>query len=113
MKAFRQLFRPSLVTENGDPIPFIWVGDEHRVVCMNPHSSRVYATMWHDGYGKFFPTVYVSLFAACRIRLHEPVVGLTLRSFPRCALDLLRFKCRSMSDAQEGLQELLADLRII
>ena len=113
MKAFTQLFRPSLVAENGDAVPFIWIGDEHRVVCVNPHSSRVYAMMWHDGYGKFYPTIYVSLFAAGRILLREPVVSLTLRSFPRCALTLLRFKCLSMTDAQEGLQELLADLRII
>ena len=113
MKALRQLFRPSIVDDNGDPVPFIWVGNEHRTVCMNPHSSRVYATMWHDGYGKFFPTIYVSLFEACRISLHEPVVSLRLRSFPRCALELLRGKFRSMADAQEGLQELLADLRII
>jgi len=25
MKAFTRLFRPSLVAENGDAIPFIWV----------------------------------------------------------------------------------------
>jgi hypothetical protein len=110
---FRDLFRPSLVTDDGKPVPFIWVGDRHRTVCMNPHSSRVYATLWHDGYGKFYPTIYVSLFDACRIVLREPVASLRLRNFPRCAFELLRLKCRSMSDAQEGLQELLADLRII
>ena len=113
MKALRQLFRPSLVAENGDAIPFIWIGDNHHAVCMNPHSSRIYATMWNDGYGKFYPTIYVSLFAACRIRLREPVVSLRLRSFPRCTVELLRFKCHSMTDAREGLEELLVDLRVI
>ena len=113
MKLFRQLFRPTLVAENGDAIPFIWVGNDHRAVCMNPNSTRVYASVWHDGYGKFYPTIYASLFAARRIRLHEPVVSFRLRSFPRCALELLRFKCPSMTDAQAELLERLIDLKMI
>ena len=113
MKAFRQLFRPSAVTENGDAIPYIWIGNDDRTVCMNPDSTRVHAILSHDGHRKYYPTIYVSVFAAFRIFFHEPVVSLGLRSFPRCALDLLRFKCRSMSDAKECLEQLLADLRII
>ena len=113
MKAVRKLFRPSIVAENGDPIPYIWVGDEHRVVCMNPHSTRVYATLRHDGYRKYYPTIYVSGFTAYQIFLHQPIVSLRLRSFPRCALDLLRFKCHSMSDAIECLEELLGHHGII
>jgi hypothetical protein len=108
-----RLFRPSLVEESGNPVPFIWVGDDHWSVCIDPNSSRVYAMMWNDGCGKFYPTVYVSLVGACRILSREPVVSLGMRSFPRCALELLRSKFSSMTEAQEALQELLVELRVI
>jgi hypothetical protein len=113
MKAFRQLFRPWLVEENGDPVPFKWVGNAHHAVCLNPNSARIYAILSHDGYRKYYPTIYVSMFEACRIFWREPVVSFGLRNFPRCALELLRFKCRSMTDAQECLHELLVDLKLI
>ena len=113
MKIFRQLFRPSLVEQNGDETSFLWIGDDRRSVCMNPNSTRVYATLWNDGHGKFYPTIYVSLFAARRIYLREPVISFRLRNFPRCALELLRVKCPSMTAAQEGLQELLVELHAI
>ena len=69
--------------------------------------------IWNDGYGKFYPTVYVSLVGARRILSRAPVVSLGMRSFPRCALELLRIKCSSMTDAQEALQELLVELQVI
>jgi hypothetical protein len=59
------------------------------------------------------PNVLETFFRGRRIRLHEPVVSLRLPSLPRCALELLRFKSSSMTDAQEGLQELLVDLKMI
>jgi hypothetical protein len=106
-------FCPSLVEENGKPVPFIWVGDDHRSVCIDPNSSKVYAMMWNDGYGKFYPTVYVSLVGACRILSRESVVSLRMRNFPSCGLELLRFKFSSMTEAQEALEELLVELRVI
>jgi hypothetical protein len=113
MKALRHLFRPSIVDDDGDPVPFIWVGDDNDSAYLSRDTGRVIAFIWHDGCGKFYPTIYVSLFEACRILRREPVIHFGLRSFPRCALDLLRFKCASMSDALEAFEELLADLRII
>jgi hypothetical protein len=113
MKTFRQFFRPSVVTDNGDPIPFIWIGDRHRAVCMNPDSTRVYASVWHDGCGKFYPTIYVPFPSAIRILSQGAAFGLRLNSFPRCALDLFRLKCRSMADARKNLEELLFDLHVI
>ena len=114
MKAFRQLFRPPIVVENYEPVRYIWVGDNDWIVCMDPNSTRVYATMCHDG-GKYYPIIYVSPFAALRIRFRErePVTVVGRRCFPRCALSLLRFKCRSMTHAKECLEELLVDLRVI
>ena len=111
----QDLFRPSLVTDDGEPVPFVWIGDDDQIVCMNPNSTKVYATMCNDGYGKFYTVIYVSLFAAVWLRFHErePVVNFGLRSFPRCALSLIRFKCRSMTHAKECLEELLVDLHVI
>jgi len=113
MNAFRQLFRPSLLADNGEEIPFVWIGDEEHAVLMNPNSARVYATLWHDGYYKYYPTIFVSVPSAIRAVLQREAFGLGLRSFPCCSLEVVRFKCFSMSEAQEAVQELLADLRII
>ncbi len=113
MKAFKQLFRPSLVADNGDAIPLIWIGDDQRAVCMNPNSTRVYATLWHDGYRKYYPTIYVSFASAIRLLLQREAFGLGLRSFPRCSLEVVRFKCFSMAEAQAEFLEFLTDLRIV
>jgi hypothetical protein len=113
MKNLKQLFRSSLVAENREAISSIWVGDQNRAVLMNPDSTKVYASLWHDGYGKFYPTIYASLFAARRIHARELVTSLRLRNFPCCALELVRFKFASMDDAQECLQELLVELQMI
>jgi hypothetical protein len=113
MNVFTQLFRSSLVAENGEEIAFVWIGDDEHAVYMNPNSAKVYATLWHDGYCKYYPTIYVSVPSAIRILLQREAFGLGLRCFPRCALDVCRLKCFSMAEAQECLQELLTDLRLI
>ena len=111
LKSLWRLYRRSLDAD--DDVSFIWIGDDYRAVCIDLDSARVHASLWDDGYGKFYPTVYVSLFAACRSLLREPVVSIRLCSPLRCALDLLRFKCSSMSEAKEALEQLLLDLKVI
>src|SRR5882672_3083660 len=96
MKFFKQLGHHALFSDNRDVISVIWVGNKWRAVCMNPDSARVYVSVWHDGYGKFYPTIYATLFETFRIRAHEPIIKYTLHRFPLCGLELLRLKCASM-----------------
>jgi hypothetical protein len=113
MKTLEKLFRPSLTAENGEAISLLWVGDENRAVLMNPDSTRIFASVWHDGCRKYHPIIYPSLFALRRVRAMECSLGLRLRSFPNCGVELMRFRCESMDEVQQDLQELLAELRMI
>ena len=113
MNAFTQLFRASLVAENGEELSAVWVGDDEHAVYLNPNSTRVYATLWHDGYCKYYPTIYVSFASAIRLLLQREAFGLGLRSFPRCSLEVVRFKCFSMAEAKAEFLEFLTDLRIV
>jgi hypothetical protein len=113
MKWLGRLFSHSMREENGDPVSLIWIGNRSRSVLMNPDSTRVSASLSHDGHGKFYPTVYASLFDTVRISRHEPIGSFGLRSFPRLTLWPFRYKCSSMAVAQECLQEYLVEMRMI
>jgi hypothetical protein len=113
MNTLTSFFQSSLVADHGDILPFVWIGDENQAVCINPHSAKVFAILRHDGFRKYYPTLYVSTPMALRLHSQRATFGLRLRSLTRCTVELFRLKCRSMAQAQESIDELLTDLRII
>jgi hypothetical protein len=106
----RSFFEPVLFDERDKAVPLVWVGDEFHAACMNPHTTRVFATMWNDGLdAKYYPTIYVSIWDAVRLLMREQFVSVRLSPFPRVALELIRDKCNSMEEAQ---QRLVDDLKM-
>jgi hypothetical protein len=113
MNTLTSFLHSSLVADHGDILPSVWIGDENQAVCINPKSAKVYAILRHDGFRKYYPTLYVSIPMALHLHSQRAAFGLRLRSFTRCTVELFRLKCRSMAQAQESIDELLTDLRII
>jgi hypothetical protein len=112
MNTLTSFLQLSPVAEHGDILPFIWIGDENQAVCINPNSAKVYAILRHDGFRKYYPTLYVSIPTALRLHSQRAAFGLRLRIFSPCTVEVFRLKCRSMAQAQECIDELLTDLRI-
>ena len=110
---FSKLVRPLMVDDDGEATSFFWAGSESYAACLNPNTGRLHGTLWNGGDGDFYPTVYVSPLTALRIGSQEPIIKLTLRGFPRCALELTRITGFSMTDAQTSFETILGDLRII
>jgi hypothetical protein len=113
MKIFGHLFSHAMYTQNGEPITLIWVGNKSRSILINPDSTRIFASLWQDGCGKFHPTIYASLLGTLRIRLREHGGSFGLRSFPLFTVWPPRYKCSSMTEAQKYLQEYLVEMRMI
>ena len=107
--SLKQLFTARRRTEGGNPISTLWVGDQDKSTLINPESGKVHAYIYHDGYGKYYPSVTVSPWRA--VDLIRRGGDLTsLLSLPRCTVEMpLK---RSMVEAQEiaeyalGLSEL-------
>ena len=106
------LFRPVMMEQEGEPATYFLAGDESYSACINPNTGKLFATIWHDGYGKFDPTHYVSILDALRILRHDRPVSIRLRSFPRLTFEFFRLKCRSMAEAQDQVETLLICWRI-
>jgi len=109
----RGLFRPSLVDNDGVPLPFTWLSDDWTAICFNPNSMKVYARVWHDGCGKFHPTIYVSPWKAMLLLSQGRSVIVKLRSFPRIALEFNRLKRFSIDEAIEDFEVLMKVLKIV
>ena len=51
------------------PTPRRWKGDGNEAILYHPVTDRIYAVLWHDGYGKYHQTVYLSLRDCVRLRI--------------------------------------------
>jgi hypothetical protein len=78
-------------SEDGKPVRHIWLMEgEESAALVNLDAGTIDGFIWHDGYGKYFPTVYVSPFVGWQlIRNHDGIL-VSLRSFPRVAVELIR-----------------------
>jgi len=86
------------------PDPF-WIGNSEEMALIDAEACRVLAYINHDGHRKYYPTVYVSILRAIQlIRSHHGFL-VSLRSLPRCAVDLVRL--RSMDGALEAVEYFL------
>lgn len=78
-----------------------WIADNETAVLFNARTGRLCVLIEHDGYGKYYPTFYLSAVAALRFWLQDPigVVRVSWRPFQRVALECVRMKCDSMKQA--------------
>jgi hypothetical protein len=96
----KRKFRVRRRTNDGDPIPVFWVGDDEEATLVNLDSGRMHAYVRHDGCGKYYPTVIVSPWRALYLIRLERAVLVSLLSFPRCTIEMFRLKT-DMREARE------------
>jgi hypothetical protein len=102
IRYLKQKFRPRLTDDAGKAIPRIWIGDQEEAVFVGTGSGKVYALASHDGYGKYYATVYVSPLRAVRLsRINEGFL-VSLLPLPRCAVELRTLL--SMEDAMSAAE---------
>jgi hypothetical protein len=101
----KQQFMARRTNDAGEPVHRIWLGDEDETALIDIGSGKLLAHVWHDGYGKYYPTLYVSPFRALQLTLRHQAYLVSLLSLPRCQMDLVRL--RSMDDAQGAVQAVL------
>ena len=99
-----RLFAPHTVTEDGTPVWTRWVADEDNATLVNTKSGRVIAYIWHDGYGKYYPHVFVTPWRALEMLRNGLCWIVSLRCFPRFAVEFVRIRAESMSEAIEVFQ---------
>jgi len=51
--------------------PIIWIYDEDEAVLFNWPTGRVYAHIWNDQFGKYYPTLYLSPWEAINCWIHK------------------------------------------
>lgn len=96
-KRLKRQFRTPFRTRPG-----FWVGDGEEATLVDPYSGRMHAYVHHDGYGKYYSRVVVSPWRALYLTRHEAAGMLvSLLSFPRCTVELVRLKTGSIEHAKE------------
>jgi hypothetical protein len=105
----RRLLTPQYSTEDGSPLPKFWVGNEDQAALIDPDSGRLHAYIWHDGCGKYHPTVIVSAWRAAHLVRREAAMLESLLSFPLCTVELYRVKADTISVAQKVAESSLRD----
>ena len=105
VRYLKQKFSPRLTDNAGKPISRTWIGDRDEAVLVDIDSGKVHAHVSHDGYGKYFPTVYTSPFRALGISRRNEGFLISLRALPRCTCELLRL--RSMEAAKSAAEDAL------
>jgi hypothetical protein len=101
IRFLKRQFRTRRRHDDGSPLPTVWVGDGQTATLINPDSGRVHAYVWHDGCGKYYPTVIVSPWRALHLVRREMAALVSLLSFPRCTVELYRLRASDMVAAQE------------
>jgi hypothetical protein len=101
------LLTPHYSSEDDSPVLRFWVGNGDEAALIDPDSGRLYAYIWHDGLGKYHPTVIVSAWRAVHLVRHEAAVLESLLSFPRCTVELYRVKADTILVAQKLAESVL------
>jgi len=88
----------------GQPEPTVWVeGSEHSTY-IAPVSGRVYAYVWHDGRGTYYPTVIVSLWRALSLIWYDAPCVVSFLSFPRCTVKVTSLGAETLGLAEQQAQ---------
>jgi hypothetical protein len=88
----RSLFQNRRSKEDFEPVRMFWVAEQEEAALICPESGRVYAYVYHDGYGKWYPTVIVPLWRAIRLLRDYQGHVTSLLAFPRLTIELVRVK---------------------
>jgi hypothetical protein len=109
IRKFKQLFGSRRRAEDGSPIPLSWIADPftQQAILIDRDSGRVLSYVEHDGYGKCEATVIVSPWRALRLLRRHPGFLVSLLTFPRVAVELLRLRTDSVASAQRYVEAVL------
>jgi hypothetical protein len=107
IRNLKHLFAARVVGDDGTPVRATWIGDDEEVALIDRDSGRVLAHVWHDGYGKYYPTVYALPWQALRVLRQAGGYVVSVLPFPRLTVELLRLKAASIGPAQAYVDELL------
>jgi hypothetical protein len=100
-------FRAACSDEEHRPIWRFWVSSGNQAAFINPVSGRVHAYVWHDGYGKYYPTIILPMWKAVPLLCKRHGWIVSLLPFPRVALDFVRLKSDSIVPAQKFAEYVL------
>ena len=100
-------FSAGLSAADNSPIWRFWVSDGDQAALINPDSGRVHAYVWHDGYGKYYPTIILPVWRALPLILKQESYVTSLLPFPRLGLEFFRIKSDSIALAQEFVEYVL------
>jgi hypothetical protein len=101
-------FEASSFADDDSPIWRFWVSDGDHAALVNPASGRMHAYVWHDGYGKYYPTIILPVWRALPLILKQESYVISLLPFPRLGLEFFRIKSDSIVLAQEFVEYVLA-----
>jgi hypothetical protein len=105
IRYLKSKFRPRRSDDAGRPVHRVWIGDQEEAVLIDIAAGKVLGHIWHDGCGKFYPTVYVSPLRAIQIGRSNEGFLVSLLPLPRCIIELIRL--HSMDEAQASVQYVL------
>jgi hypothetical protein len=100
-------FRAFSATDSHRPIWRSWVSDDEKAALIGPASSRVHAHVWHDGCGKYHPTIILPLWQALPLIWKREGRLVSVLPFPRLGLEFFRIKSDSIVLAQKFVEDVL------
>jgi hypothetical protein len=103
----KDYFEACRFADDDSPIWRFWVTDGEEATYINPMSGRVHAYVWHDGYGKYHPTIIVSPWRALRLLRQREGLVVSLLPFPRIAIECYLLKSDTIQLSQDYVEELL------
>lgn len=106
IRSLKRLFRSR---QYGTPKPLAWIADPFRqeAILLDRDAGRVFATTYHDGYGKHDSDVFVAPFRALQLVLRNQGFVVSLRSFPRLTVELLTLRTEHLAHAKQYIEEVL------
>jgi len=94
----KRKFMPRRTDDARRPVHRVWFGTQDKAALIDIASGKVLARIEHDGYGKYYPTVYVSPIHALRLKITRQAYLVSLLCLPRCEMEIVRLI--TMEDAQ-------------
>jgi hypothetical protein len=97
----RRKFAPRRTDDAHRTVHRVWFGTKDAAALIDIASGKVLARIQHDGYAKYYPTVYVSPFHALRLTINREAWLVSLLCLPRCEMEIYRL--RTMEDALDAV----------
>ena len=97
----RRKFAPRRTDDDHRPVHRVWIGTQDKAALIDIASGKLLARIEHDGYRKYYPTVYVSLIHALRLTINRDAWLVSLLCLPRCEMEIYRL--RTMEGALDAV----------